>query len=69
MKFHTDKLSSDHPDRALPYCGLGSVLYHMEEYELSARAFMKARILRENSIGDENIENAIIFNNLGCALH
>lgn len=30
---------------------------------------MKARILRENSIGDENIENAIIFNNLGCALH
>lgn len=30
---------------------------------------MKARTIRENAIGDENIENAITFNNLGCALH
>lgn len=41
----------------------------MQEYELAVRAFMKARMIRESSIGDENIENAITFNNLGCALH
>ncbi|CAD8081559.1 unnamed protein product [Paramecium sonneborni] len=69
VKFHTDKLQAEHPDKALPYCGIGSVLYHMQEYELAVRAFMKARIIRESSIGDENIENAITFNNLGCALH
>ncbi|CAD8168648.1 unnamed protein product [Paramecium pentaurelia] len=69
VKFHTDKLQADHPDKALPYCGIGSVLYHMQEYELAVRAFMKARMIRESSIGDENIENAITFNNLGCALH
>ena len=40
-----------HPDKALyfltidnrPYCGFGSVLYHMQEYELATRAFTKAR--------------------------
>ncbi|CAD8150037.1 unnamed protein product [Paramecium octaurelia] len=69
VKFHTDKLQADHPDKALPYCGIGSVLYHMQEYELAVRAFMKARMIRESSIGDENIENAITLNNLGCALH
>lgn len=45
------------------------MLYHMEEYELSVRAFTKARMIREACIGDDNIENGLIFNNLGCALH
>ncbi|CAK69928.1 unnamed protein product (macronuclear) [Paramecium tetraurelia] len=63
VKFHADKLQADHPDKALPYCGIGSVLYHMQEYELGTR------MIRESSIGDENIENAITLNNLGCALH
>lgn len=31
------------PDRALPYCGLGEALYNAEEYELAARAYLKAR--------------------------
>lgn len=41
----------------------------MQEYELSVRAFTRARALREAAIGDENIENGLTFNNLGCALH
>lgn len=31
------------PDRALPYCGIGEALYNAEEYELAARAYLKAR--------------------------
>lgn len=52
-----------------PFCGFGSVLYHLKEYELALRAFMKAKELRENSIGSENIENAVIYNNMGCCMH
>lgn len=31
---------------ALPYCGLGSCLYHAEEYEYSLRCFLKAKEIR-----------------------
>jgi|JI6StandDraft_1071083.scaffolds.fasta_scaffold41717_6 hypothetical protein len=31
---------------ALPYCGLGSCLYHAEEYEFSIRCFLKAKDIR-----------------------
>ena len=41
----------------------------MKEYELALRAFMRAKELRENSIGTENIENAVIYNNMGCCMH
>lgn len=45
------------------------MFYHTYEYELAARAFIKAREIRESFLGDENVENGLIFNNLGCALH
>jgi hypothetical protein len=41
---HSEKLSYDHPDRALPYMGLGSVLFSNNEYELAARCFFEVRI-------------------------
>ncbi len=54
------------PDRALPYCGIGQVLYNAEEYELSARAYLKARQIRESLLGIECVDTATVFNNLGC---
>jgi tetratricopeptide (TPR) repeat protein len=36
---HSEKLSYKHPDWALPYLGLGSVLFSNNEYELAARCF------------------------------
>ena len=39
---HTEKLGMN-PDQALPYLGLGGVMYHSGEYELAARCFHKVR--------------------------
>ena len=43
MKAREIKLPTNHPDQAFPYCGLGSVLYHMEEPAWALRLFLKAR--------------------------
>ena len=29
-----EKFPKDSPDRAIPFCGLGSVFFNMEEYEM-----------------------------------
>ncbi len=39
----TSRIPFNNPDRSLPYYGLGEVFYEMEEYELAARSFLKAR--------------------------
>ena len=39
----TSRLPFVNPDRSLPFFGMGEVFFEMEEYELSARAFLKAR--------------------------
>ena len=36
-----NKLPMNSPDRALSFCGLGMVLYNIEEWELSLRSFLK----------------------------
>ncbi len=52
--------------KAVPFAGMGSALYHMEEYELAARCFYKARFIRESTLGPNSVELAVISNNLGC---
>ena len=47
-----ERLEPYNPDRALSFCGLGSVMYHMEEYKLAARSFLK--------VNNSNILNHII---------
>lgn len=41
------KLPSNHPDLAFPFCGMGSVLYHMEEPAWALRFYLRAREIRE----------------------
>lgn len=38
----------------------------MEEYELAARSFLKAREIRENVLGLEHVQTASVFNNLAA---
>ena len=45
------------------------VLYNVEEYEMSLRAFLKAREVREKLFGPEHIDTASIYNNLGCCMY
>jgi tetratricopeptide (TPR) repeat protein len=61
-------LPSHHPDVAIPYCGIASVLYHMEEYTLSLRAYLKAKEIREECIGGNTVDTATTYNNLGCCM-
>lgn len=60
------KLVYNHPDQAFPYCGLGSVLYHMEEPKWALRAYLKAREIREERLGGDTVDTATVYNNLGC---
>jgi hypothetical protein len=62
------RLSYNHPDQALPYCGIGSVLYHLEEYTFALRAYLKAREIRESYIGGDTVDTATVYNNLGCCM-
>ena len=63
------KISDSCLDKALSYCGLGSVLYYMEEYELSLRSFLKAREIRENILELEHSDMGSMFNNIGCNMY
>ena len=62
----TSRLPFTNPDRSLPFYGIGEVFYEMEEYELSARSFLKAREIRESVLGLEHVQTASTFNNLAC---
>jgi len=55
-----------HPDLAFPFCGLGSVMYHIDEPAWSLRCYMKAREIRERTLGGDTVDTATVYNNLGC---
>lgn len=40
-----EKLVYNHPDRALPYMGIGSVFFYSNEFGLALRAFIKVLII------------------------
>lgn len=62
------KLPYSHPDLAFAYCGLGSILYYMEEPAWACRAYLKARQLREERLGGDTVDTATVYNNLGCCM-
>jgi tetratricopeptide (TPR) repeat protein len=68
MKAKEIKLPTNHPDLAFPYCGLGSVLYQMEEPAWALRLFLKAREIREATLGGDTVDTATVYNNLGCCM-
>ena len=63
------QLVYNHPDYAFPYCGLGSVLYHMDEPAWSLRSYLKAREIREERLGGDTVDTATVYNNLGCCMY
>ncbi|CAI2359845.1 unnamed protein product [Moneuplotes crassus] len=62
------KLVYNHPDQAFPYCGIGSILFHMEEPVWALRAYLKAREIREERLGGDTVDTATVYNNLGCCM-
>ena len=68
MKAKSVKLNYNHPDLAFAYCGLGSVLYHMEEPAWALRLYLRAREIREETLGGDTVDTATVYNNLGCCM-
>jgi hypothetical protein len=64
-KFTSDKSYIYDPDVALVYCFLGSLMIRLREYEWAFRCFLKAKDIRENSIGGDSPDTASVYNNLG----
>jgi len=62
------KLEYNHPDLAFPYCGLGSVFYHIDEPAWALRCFLKAREIREARLGGDTVDTATVYNNLGACM-
>lgn len=62
-------LEYNHPDQAFPYCGLGSVFFHVDEPAWALRCFLKAREIRELRLGGDTVDTATVYNNLGCCMY
>ena len=62
-------LPKNHPDEAFPYCGLGSVLYQIDEPAWALRCYLKAKEIREERIGGDTVDTATVYNNLGACMY
>ena len=70
MEALTDiQLPYNHPDLAFPYCGLGSVFYHVDEPAWALRCFLRAREIREERLGGDTVDTATVYNNIGCCMY
>lgn len=68
--FHiSEKFINANPDKALPFCFLGELFLKLQEFEWALRAFLKAKIIREETIGGDTIDTATIYNNLGVVAY
>ena len=61
----TEKLIGADTDTSLPYCFIGELFLKLQEYIWALRSFMKAKKVREETIGAETPDTASIYNNLG----
>jgi len=69
MAINEIQLEYNHPDIAFPYCGLGSVFYHVDEPAWALRCFLKAREIRELRLGGDTVDTATVYNNIGCCMY
>jgi tetratricopeptide (TPR) repeat protein len=65
-----DKLYVTDPDNAIVYCNFGSLMITLREYEWALKCFLRAKDIRENTIGGDTLDTATVYNNLGvCCFH
>ena len=65
----SEKFISANPDNALPFCFLGEFFLKMKEFEWALRAYGKAKLIREDTIGGDTIDTATVYNNLGVVAY
>ena len=65
----TEKLIGADTDTSLPYCFLGELFVKLQEYNWALRCFLKAKKIREETIGAETPDTAATYNNLGVVAY
>ena len=65
----TEKLIGADTDTSLPYCFLGELFVKIQEYNWALRCFLKAKKIREETIGGETPDTAATYNNLGVVAY
>ena len=65
----TEKLIGADTDTSLPYCFLGELFVKLQEYNWALRSFLKAKKIREETIGGETPDTASTYNNLGVVAY
>jgi tetratricopeptide (TPR) repeat protein len=65
----TEKLVGMDTDASLPYCFLGEMFVKLQEYNWALRSFLKAKNIREETIGGETPDTAATYNNLGVVAY
>ena len=65
----TEKLLGADTDTSLPYCFLGELFLKLQEYDWALRSFLKAKNIREETIGGETPDTASTYNNLGVVAY
>ena len=65
----SEKFIRANPDNALPFSFLGEFFVKIQEFEWALRAYVKAKLIREDTIGGDTIDTATIYNNLGVVAY
>lgn len=65
----TEKLIGADTDTSLPYCFLGELFLKLQENIWAMRCFLKAKQIREETIGGETPDTASTYNNLGVVAY
>ena len=65
----TEKLIGADTDTSLPYCFLGELFVKLQEYNWALRSFLKAKKIREETIGGETPDTAATYNNIGVVAY
>lgn len=66
---NSEKMINVDPDKALPFCFLGEYFVKVQEFDWALRSYLRAKELRENSIGGDTPDTASIYNNLGVVAY
>lgn len=60
---------SSHPITATVYSCLGTLYFHIAQYDFAADYYFKALEIREELLPDGHVDVAAVLNNIGCVLH
>lgn len=75
MKYYSEavsnieKLINVDTDMSLPFCFLGELFVKLQEYNWAMRCFLKAKNIREETLGCETPDTASVYNNLGVVAY